>query len=157
MNKSRTTRGFTLIEVLIAVAILAVAMSVFLSGASQYADNAHYMKQRSIANLVAHNRLVEMQQIEPWPDEGRQEGPAENGGQQWRWRSEVSESPDPRVRKVEVTVFAVESEREPLADDASPTARMVAYLSPRAGGAASGSGNSAAEQVLQDAPDGLQF
>lgn len=147
-------RGFTLIEVLVAVATLALAMSVFLSGASQYADNARYMQQRSIATWVASNRLVEMQLIEPWPDEGVDEGSAENGGQYWLWRSEVSESPDPNLRKVEVSVYPADGENDRLDDDANSVARLVGYLSEGSGSAAvspaTGGASGAASSVIQN-------
>ena len=159
-------QGFTLIEELVAVATLALAMSVFLSGASQYADNARYMQQRSLATWVASNRLVEMQLIEPWPDEGVDEGSAENGGQYWLWRSEVSESPDPNLRKVEVSVYPAQGENDSLDDDANSVARLVAYLSPNGGsnstsgeGArnpASGSGDAAGSVIRNNFPEGFQ-
>jgi general secretion pathway protein I len=154
--------GFTLVEVLVAVATLAIAMSVFLSGASQYADNAHYMQQRSLATWVAGNRLTEMTLIQPWPDEGVDEGTAENGGQLWGWRSEVTESPDPLLRKVEVSVYSIQSENEPLDEDSNPLARLTGYVSEGNGAGAGGvragpGGDSAADSVIRNnMPEGVR-
>lgn len=120
-------RGFTLIEVLVAVAVLALSMGVFISGSSQYADQARHIQDKNLALWVARNRLVEFQIAETWPDTGRDDGRATMGGREWVWESEVEESPDPAVRRAEMRVFRIidgEAQSQPLA-------RLTAFITPR--------------------------
>ena len=53
--------GFTLIEMLVAVAVLAIAMAAILGGMARYADNAGHLRERTLGLWVAHNRLVEFE------------------------------------------------------------------------------------------------
>lgn len=102
-------RGFTLIEVLVAVAFIAITLGGFISAGAQYADYARYIHDRSLAQYVARNQLVEYQVAEQWPDTGNQDGEADMGQTQWHWEAEISESPDPDVRRVDVRVFRIDA------------------------------------------------
>jgi general secretion pathway protein I len=98
--------GFTLIEVVIAVAILAIAMGAIIDGMARYAANAAYMREKTFALMVAHNRLTEIE-LEPiWPSVGKSDGDAEFAGIKWKWHVTVAESPDPDVRRVDIGVKA---------------------------------------------------
>jgi general secretion pathway protein I len=97
-------RGFTLIEVLIATAVLAFAMGAVISGMARYADNAGSLRERTVALWVAHNRLTEIDLEPTWPSLGKSDGDAEMAGIDWRWFVTVSETPDPEVRRVEIRV-----------------------------------------------------
>ena len=99
-------RGFTLIEILIAVAVLAVAMSALISGMARYADNAAYLREKTVALWVAHNRLTEIDLEPAWPSLGKSDGDAEMAGIEWRWFVTVAETPDADVRRVEIRVQA---------------------------------------------------
>ncbi len=101
MNPSR---GFTLVEVLVAVAILAIAMAAILSGMARYADNAAYLRDKTLALWVAHNRIANLMSQPEWPSVGRSNGNDEMGGDDWRWTAEVKETPDDRLRRIDVTV-----------------------------------------------------
>jgi general secretion pathway protein I len=98
------SRGFTLIEVLIATAVLAFAMGAVISGMARYADNAGSLRERTVALWVAHNRLTEIDLEPSWPSLGKSDGDAEMAGIDWRWFVTVSETPDPEVRRVEIRV-----------------------------------------------------
>jgi general secretion pathway protein I len=101
---SRRARGFTLVEVLVAVAVLAIAMGAVISAMARQADNAGYLKQKTLALWVAHNRLTEIQlQSEP-PSTGRSDGEADMGGFKWRWEAVVVKTEDPRLRRIDILV-----------------------------------------------------
>lgn len=97
-------RGFTLLEVLVAVAVLAFAMSALITGMARYADNAASLRERTIAIWVAHNRLTEIDLEPAWPSVGRSDGDVEMAGIKWRWFVEVAETPDPEVRRINIRV-----------------------------------------------------
>ena len=99
-------RGFTLIEVLIALAVLAVAMGALITGMARYADNAGYLQEKTVALWVAHNRLAEIDLLPAWPAVGKSDGEVQMAGVKWRWFAAVLETPDPDVRRVDIRVQA---------------------------------------------------
>lgn len=99
-------RGFTLIEMLAAVAVLAIAMAAILSGMARHADNAGYLRERTLALWVAHNRLTEIELQRSWPDTGKSDGETEMGGIKWKWVAEVKKTPDEHLRRVDIRVLS---------------------------------------------------
>ncbi len=98
--------GFTLVEVLVAVAVLAMALGAVISGMSRYAANAGYLRQKTVALWVAHNRLTEIALEPNWPDTGKSDGRMEMAGIEWQWRSTVQATQDENLRRVDVEVLA---------------------------------------------------
>ena len=97
-------RAFTLVEVLVAVAVLAVAMGAIISGMARQTANAAYLREKTIALWVAHNRVTELALERSWPATGSSNGDVEMGGVRWRWTAEVTETADPKVRRIDVGV-----------------------------------------------------
>lgn len=104
--RGRLAAGFTLIEVIVALAVLAFALGAVISGMGRYADNAASLRERTFALWVAHNRLTEIDLQPVWPATGKSDGDAEMAGIEWRWFVTVSETPDPDVRRVDIRVQA---------------------------------------------------
>ena len=98
------TGGFTLIEIIVAVAVLAVALGAIISGMARYASNAAYLREKTVALWVAHNRLTEIELEPGWPGTGKSDGDVEMAGIQWRWFVEVAETADPNVRRADIRV-----------------------------------------------------
>ncbi|MBI3171126.1 MAG: type II secretion system minor pseudopilin GspI [Hydrocarboniphaga effusa] len=97
-------RGFTLIEIIVAVAVLAAAMGAIITGMARYADNASYLREKTVALWVAHNHLTELELEPVWPQLGKSDGDVEMAGVEWRWFVTISETPDPGVRRVDIRV-----------------------------------------------------
>jgi len=97
-------RGFTLVEMVVALAVLAIAMGALISGMGRYAANAAVLREKTVALWVAHNRLTEIGLDATWPDTGKSDGDVEMAGAEWRWDVTVAETPDPKVRRVDITV-----------------------------------------------------
>ncbi len=100
----KSSRGFTLIEILAAVAVLAIALAAILSGMARYADNASYIRQKTIALWVAHNRLTEIKTATGWPDTGTTDGKVEMANQKWKWIETVQTTADDQLRRIDITV-----------------------------------------------------
>lgn len=99
------TRGFTLIEILVALAILSVALAATIRAASVSADGVLEVRERLLGTWVAQNRLAEYAARPLWPDIGVREGVIEQARASFNWRETVSSTPNPRFRRVEVQVF----------------------------------------------------
>lgn len=98
-----SVRGFTLIEVLIAMAILSVALAAAnrasLFSISQSVD----LKQRILAEMVAQNRLALHAANDDWLS-GTFSGYAQQADTQFLWKEEMTKTPNPALMKVVVTV-----------------------------------------------------
>jgi general secretion pathway protein I len=100
MNATR--RGFTLLEVLIALAIVALAVGALLGSVTSSASNVIYLKDKTLADWVALNRLTEIRIAQVMPDKGRRTGNTEMAGMKWQWEEEVIELPVKGMFRVEV-------------------------------------------------------
>lgn len=105
-SKMAHTKGFTLIEVLVALAILAIALAAAARASSMSISNSETLKQRLLANWVAQNRLAEHSARHDWPDVGIKTGEAQQGGLSLRWEERVSATPNTRFRRIEVLVYS---------------------------------------------------
>lgn len=119
-----TMRGFTLLEVLVALAILAVALAAAARAGSIATDSAGDLKTRLLAGWVAQNRLAEHIARRSFPPAGKNEGSESQAGFNFRWRENVSDTPNPAFRKIEIKVF-------PVDDSDRVLATLSAYLNPR--------------------------
>lgn len=98
-------RGFTLLEVLVALAILATAMAAVARAASMMTDSASEAKLRTLATWVAQNRLAEHTARREWPETGSRSGSAEQAGMRFDWEERVSGTPNPAFRRMEIRVY----------------------------------------------------
>jgi general secretion pathway protein I len=112
--------GFTLIEVLVAVVVLALALAAIISAVVQYTGNAVYIRDKTLATWVARNKLAELHLAPTWPDLGKSDGTAEMAGREWPWRIEVDKTPDNNLRRIEVDVDSP--------DTKGSLAQLVGYL-----------------------------
>ncbi len=110
----QTLGGFTLVEVLVALSVIAIALAAVLKGASEGASNASYLRDKTFAHWVAMNVITELQIRAEWPSPGRKEGESEMGNRDWHWRQVISDTPDQDIRRLEVEVRYVEEDEEPL-------------------------------------------
>ncbi len=95
-------RGFTLLEVLIALAIVALSVGALLGTVTSSASSIAYLKDKTLAEWVALNRLTEIRIAKIMPDPGKRTGSAEMAGMRWQWEEEVGELPIKGMFRIDV-------------------------------------------------------
>ena len=122
MNRQRL-QGFTLLEVLIALAVLALAMGAAIKATSDYTSNQSYLRDRTLAMWVARNVLVEYQVKGEWLSVGERKGTREMGNQEWRWLARISQTEEAELRRLDVEVYPLDSD-----DDENPVSVLSGFL-----------------------------
>lgn len=135
VSLSTKPRGFTLIEVMVALAIVAMAVPALLFTMDQQIDGTAYLRDRSLAQVVASNRLTELSLA---LRDGRQSlrglttGSEAMAGRDWYWRVQSQGTEVPDFSRVEVQVRTEEG-----ADSAS-LYTLVAFVAARSDGGSGG-------------------
>ena len=99
------SRGFTLIEVLVALFILAVTMAAVSRTAASSIHHVDVLRTHVIADWVAQNRLATHQARGDYPAPGIQTGDEAQAGQSYPWQEEVIATPNPTLRRIVVRVY----------------------------------------------------
>jgi len=115
------THGFTLIEILVALALLAVALAAGMRALAQGADGASTLKARTLALWVAQNRLAAAQIAPDALAAGESRGDAVQAGMAFVWSVNVSATPNPAFQRVDIAV----AERDV---PGYPLARLTGYV-----------------------------
>jgi general secretion pathway protein I len=97
-------RGFTLLEVLVALAIFASVAAVLLTASARSLQNAARLEEKALAGWVADNYLTELQLAETPPETGHDSRELEFGGRHWQLYSETETTSDPGLRRVNLWV-----------------------------------------------------
>src|SRR5688572_13577849 len=100
----RRAHGFTLVEVLVALFIVAVGMGALLAALSAAADNTTYLRDKTFAQWVALNRVTELRLANASPSKGKTSGETQFAGLRWQWEQEVTDLDVPGVIRMDVKV-----------------------------------------------------
>lgn len=109
MRRRPAEQGFTLIEVLVAMAVFSIAALALVNVAGENSRSAVAIETRVVASVVAENRLAEA--LVDWPAVGETRGEDEAADRRWRWVRRVSPTSDSEVVRVDVVVSAPDSRR----------------------------------------------
>lgn len=97
-------RGFTLVEILVALAVLVSAVVVLSDALGGAARNYSRLEEKTQAWQVASDKLVELQVYQQWPGTGTDDSRVERFGVQWLVRTRISGGPFPDTRRVDIDV-----------------------------------------------------
>ena len=101
---SRRNRGFTLIEVLVAMSIVVVSFVAIYGVVLQMVGATMLMQEKTIASWVAFDRVTELRVSGDYPDEGSADGLIEMGGLTWSYTREVRNTASEDIRQIVVKV-----------------------------------------------------
>ncbi len=102
--KFRSTRGFTLLEVMVALLIVAIALLAGASAISQSIKEAQMMRDRTYASWIAQNRITELRLAPATPDVGATNGEVQYANTDWKWRAVVSDTGVDDLYRIDVSV-----------------------------------------------------
>ena len=104
MNKQ--SAGFTLIEVMVALTIIAISLGALLSTSGTQARSTSYLKQKTLAHLVAVNELTQIRIAKEFPDLGDKEGSTEMANNEWFWTRTTKATEDKDARQIKFSLYA---------------------------------------------------
>jgi general secretion pathway protein I len=109
-SDSRRGAGFTLLEVMVALAIAALSLTAVMASMSQMVDAANSMKDRTYASWIAQNKIAELRLSNVVPEVSTDSGDVEYAGLEWTWRTTISETGVENLFRVDVAVSFVDSD-----------------------------------------------
>lgn len=107
----RRTGGFTLLEVLVALAIFALVAASVLTATARSLQTAARLEDKTLAMWIADNRLAELQLSKTPVADGRDQGEVDFAGRRWQWQSEVQSTSEADMRRVTLWVAPAEQGR----------------------------------------------
>lgn len=107
--------GFTLVEVLVALAIISIALLATLRATGQGTNSVNELRSRLFAGWIAENQLALHRADGDWLPLGTQTGTARQGGIEFSWLEEVIATPNPAFHRVDIAVFATADQSHSLA------------------------------------------
>lgn len=106
----KTNSGFTLIEVMVAMAIAALGLAAVTASVSQMVDAGTGMQQRTYASWVAQNKITELRLANVVPDVSESSGDTMFANREWIWRATISETGIENLFRVDVRVGLADGE-----------------------------------------------
>ena len=153
-------RGFTLIEVLVALVVVALGMAALMETMGSAADTATYLRDRSFAQWIGFNQLTLLRLSGQLPASGQTDGELDFGGRHWRWRQVITAMDFPGVMRIDVMVQPADTPLDEqhwmatvtgaMGDAVAPSQLQSLYLDPGQAGSAPSS------QPGQSSTPGLQ-
>ncbi len=112
MMKADPQKGFTLIEVMIALLVLGLALAALIRTTGSAASNTAWLQEKTFAHWVAMNKLTEMQLNKDWPQPGQKKDTTEMADREWEWEATFSTTEDPELRRVDIRVWKADQEAD---------------------------------------------
>lgn len=114
ITKNKRIKGFTLLEVLLAMAIFSIAGIAILGATDTNSRNLGYLERTILASWVASNQLVEATLDDTWPPKNNKKDKIEFAGQEWFWQQQVIKTTDNNMRALTIEVRLEEKEKSAL-------------------------------------------
>ena len=97
--------GFTLLEILVAMVILAVAGIAIITSSSSHIRIQSFLQKNLFTQWVASNRLAEIKLERKWPIDNNKRGSMKLAGEEYHWQQSIQKTNDKNMVKVDVAVY----------------------------------------------------
>jgi len=133
----KKNKGFTLIEIMVAMAVIAIALAALMKASGNHTSSAAYLKAKTLAHYVAMNEITQLQIDKAWPDLGSVKKSSEMAGIEWYWTREIEKTADEsgNIRGVKFTVYQDEDRTLNLAQIQAFIANPNSGINPTAASA----------------------
>lgn len=102
-------RGFTLLEVMVSLAIVSIGLIAVFNAIIQMAHSTSTLRERALADWIAMNQISEIRLSGEFPDVGNFNDTVEFAGLEWRWEARISETGVENLRRIDMAVAREES------------------------------------------------
>jgi len=131
--------GFTLLEVLVAMAIVALGLTAVVAQMNQMASASIYLQDKTLGTWIALDRVTEIRLGDEFPEINEYNDDIEMAGRQWNYTVNVSQTLIENIRRIEVFVYLPDQPENPIASAAGLTGPPVPRSqNPRLPGVAGG-------------------
>lgn len=110
LRRHSQERGFTLIEILVALSVFSIAALALLNIQGESAITSDALRERLFAGIVAENRLIETLVTPQAPIIGTRTGEIELASQSWMWSETISATSDSGITQINITVRRIDEE-----------------------------------------------
>lgn len=104
-------RGFTLLEVMIAMAICALAGIAAMKAVGDHINHLSNIEEQQLASWVAENQLAELTLTTNWPPADNKTGDEEQAGIKFYWRHKITKTESPDLLEARVLVYSDEARK----------------------------------------------
>jgi general secretion pathway protein I len=119
--KLRSGGGFTLIEIMVALAIITITLGAIIENTTAANINAQYLRDKTVASWIAMNQISIVRAKRQWSGgASSKSGEVEMAGQQWQWKINFVKTDDVNIRRLNVQVFKLDEEK--------PMVQMTGFL-----------------------------
>jgi len=126
-------RGFTLLEIMVALVVVSLSMGAVIQTVGSYTRNQANLRDRVFAQWVARNQLTSIQVMGDWPSIGQKKGevnfPEDVSGaknREWRWVMQVVQTGEEDMRRLDIDVYRASAD-----DDTASVARLSGFVEKR--------------------------
>ncbi|MGY5451711.1 type II secretion system minor pseudopilin GspI [Agarivorans sp. MS3-6] len=119
----KTQAGMTLLEVMVALAVLAIAGTAVMKSASENLRSLSYLEDKSFALWIADNQMAELKLSNTWPGTSSKKGTTRFADNDWHWRSQGVATADSNFIAVTISVYRNAEEKTALAEVTSYVSR----------------------------------
>ena len=101
----RYLKGFTLIEVMFALLIVALTMGAIVEAGGYSARRTSQLTEKTIASWIAQNQVTLYRAKRTWTSASNKNGTVEMANSEWHWKMKISETDEPLLRRIDVDVY----------------------------------------------------
>lgn len=107
---SENCRGFTLIEVMFALLIVALTMGAIVETGGYSARRTSQLTEKTVASWIAQNQVTLYRARRTWTSESNKTGSVEMANVKWQWKMKISNTDEPLLRRIDVDVYLQDGE-----------------------------------------------